>query len=115
MRPLSRPEVTRCDRLRCSAPVPDEFFPSVEQLSWQALRYSRRRVHTRRPYPPALRRVRAPGKHPRHTVRPLTGMPFAAKTLEIPVGTVKSRAHRARAMLRTALTPLARERRLIRD
>ena len=38
-----------------------------------------------------------------------------AKTLEIPVGTVKSRAHRARAMLRTALTPLARERRLIRD
>jgi RNA polymerase sigma-70 factor, ECF subfamily len=38
----------------------------------------------------------------------------AAKILEVPVGTVKSRAHRGRAMLREALTPLARELRIVR-
>ena len=37
----------------------------------------------------------------------------AAQVLEIPVGTVKSRMHRGRAMLRQALTPLAREMRLL--
>jgi RNA polymerase sigma-70 factor (ECF subfamily) len=37
----------------------------------------------------------------------------AAAILGIPVGTVKSRAHRGRAMLRQALLPLARELRLI--
>lgn len=38
----------------------------------------------------------------------------AAQVLDVPVGTVKSRAHRGRAMLRQALTPVARELRLIR-
>jgi len=39
----------------------------------------------------------------------------AAKILDVPVGTVKSRTHRGRAMLRESLTPLAREIRLIRQ
>jgi RNA polymerase sigma-70 factor (ECF subfamily) len=38
----------------------------------------------------------------------------AATILNVPVGTIKSRAHRGRAMLREVLTPLARERRLLR-
>ena len=38
----------------------------------------------------------------------------AAAVLEIPVGTVKSRAHRGRAMLRTSLASHAKELRLIR-
>ncbi len=38
----------------------------------------------------------------------------AARVLDIPVGTIKSRVHRGRAMLRRALTPLARERRLLK-
>jgi RNA polymerase sigma-70 factor (ECF subfamily) len=38
----------------------------------------------------------------------------AAEILDVPVGTVKSRAHRGRGMLREALTPLARELRMIR-
>ena len=38
----------------------------------------------------------------------------AAAILQVPVGTIKSRAHRGRAMLRQALLPLARERRMIR-
>ena len=38
----------------------------------------------------------------------------AAQILEVPVGTVKSRVHRGRAMLREALTPLAKELRMIR-
>ena len=38
----------------------------------------------------------------------------AATILGVPVGTIKSRAHRGRAMLREALTPLAREIRMIR-
>jgi RNA polymerase sigma-70 factor (ECF subfamily) len=38
----------------------------------------------------------------------------AASLLSVPVGTIKSRAHRGRAMLRETLTPLARERRLMR-
>jgi RNA polymerase sigma-70 factor (ECF subfamily) len=39
----------------------------------------------------------------------------AATILEVPVGTIKSRAHRGRAMLRDALLPAAREMRLIRE
>jgi RNA polymerase sigma-70 factor (ECF subfamily) len=39
----------------------------------------------------------------------------AAGVLEVPVGTVKSRLHRGRAMLRQALLPLARDRRMVRD
>ena len=39
----------------------------------------------------------------------------AAKILDVPVGTIKSRAHRGRAMLREALLPLARQRRLVRE
>jgi RNA polymerase sigma-70 factor (ECF subfamily) len=38
----------------------------------------------------------------------------AAEVLGVPVGTVKSRTSRGRAMLRAALLPVARERRLIR-
>jgi RNA polymerase sigma-70 factor (ECF subfamily) len=38
----------------------------------------------------------------------------AAKILNVPVGTIKSRAHRGREMLRESLLPVARERRLIR-
>ena len=39
----------------------------------------------------------------------------AAGVLEVPVGTIKSRVHRARAMLRQGLLPLGRQRRLVRD
>src|SRR3954468_12109186 len=39
----------------------------------------------------------------------------AAAVMGVPVGTVKSRAHRGRAMLRTELLPLARELRLTRE
>jgi RNA polymerase sigma-70 factor (ECF subfamily) len=39
----------------------------------------------------------------------------AAAVLDVPVGTIKSRAHRGRAMLRGALAPIAREMRLIRQ
>ena len=38
----------------------------------------------------------------------------AARILDVPVGTIKSRAHRGRGMLREALTPLAKELRLVR-
>ena len=38
----------------------------------------------------------------------------AGKVLGVPVGTVKSRAHRGRSMLREALTPVAREMRLLK-
>lgn len=38
---------------------------------------------------------------------------LAAQVLDVPVGTIKSRAHRGRAMLRTALAPLARGLRII--
>jgi RNA polymerase sigma-70 factor (ECF subfamily) len=37
----------------------------------------------------------------------------AAGILDVPLGTIKSRSHRGRAMLRAALLPLARERRLV--
>jgi RNA polymerase sigma-70 factor (ECF subfamily) len=37
----------------------------------------------------------------------------AARVLDVPVGTIKSRAHRGRTMLREALTPLAKELRMI--
>lgn len=39
--------------------------------------------------------------------------PKAAEILQVPVGTIKSRAHRGRAMLREALLPLAHDRRLV--
>src|SRR5882724_263571 len=39
----------------------------------------------------------------------------AARLMGVPVGTIKSRAHRGRALLKQALLPIARERRLIRD
>jgi len=39
----------------------------------------------------------------------------AAGVLGVPVGTVKSRAHRGRAMLRQALLPLAKEMRLVKE
>ena len=38
----------------------------------------------------------------------------AAGVLEVPVGTIKSRTHRGRAMLREALLPLAKERRWVK-
>ena len=38
-----------------------------------------------------------------------------AEILEVPVGTIKSRAHRGRAMLRETLLPVAKERRLLRE
>jgi RNA polymerase sigma-70 factor (ECF subfamily) len=37
----------------------------------------------------------------------------AAEVLQVPVGTIKSRAHRGRLMIREALLPLARQRRLV--
>ena len=39
----------------------------------------------------------------------------AASILDVPEGTIKSRAHRGRGMLREALLPVARDMRLIRD
>ena len=39
----------------------------------------------------------------------------AASVLGVPVGTIKSRTHRGRAMLREALLPLARDLRLVRE
>jgi RNA polymerase sigma-70 factor (ECF subfamily) len=39
----------------------------------------------------------------------------AAGILEVPVGTIKSRTHRGRAMLRQTLHPIAKEHRLIRE
>jgi RNA polymerase sigma-70 factor (ECF subfamily) len=41
------------------------------------------------------------------------GVEEAAEILEVPGGTVKSRAHRGRGMLRRALLPVARERRWV--
>ncbi len=38
-----------------------------------------------------------------------------ATILDVPVGTIKSRTHRGRAMLRRALLPMAKDRRLIRE
>jgi RNA polymerase sigma-70 factor (ECF subfamily) len=38
----------------------------------------------------------------------------AAAILEVPVGTIKSRAHRGRGMLRQALAPLAREMKMVK-
>ena len=37
----------------------------------------------------------------------------AAGLLDVPVGTIKSRAHRGRLMMRDVLRPVARERRLV--
>ena len=39
----------------------------------------------------------------------------AAEVLHVPVGTIKSRAHRGRAMLRQTLLPVARQARIVRD
>jgi RNA polymerase sigma-70 factor (ECF subfamily) len=39
----------------------------------------------------------------------------AAQVLGVPVGTIKSRAHRGRTMLREELLPLARQARIVRD
>jgi RNA polymerase sigma-70 factor (ECF subfamily) len=41
------------------------------------------------------------------------GQEDAAGLLDVPLGTIKSRAHRGRAMLRTALAPMARDRRSV--
>ncbi len=38
----------------------------------------------------------------------------AAEILDVPVGTIKSRTHRGRAMLRQALLPLARQMRMVK-
>lgn len=43
------------------------------------------------------------------------GVQEAADILQVPTGTIKSRAHRGRAMLRQTLLPLARERRLVTE
>lgn len=43
------------------------------------------------------------------------GVQEAARILQVPDGTIKSRAHRGRGMLRQTLLPLARERRLVRE
>jgi RNA polymerase sigma-70 factor (ECF subfamily) len=43
------------------------------------------------------------------------GIEEAADILEVPSGTIKSRTHRGRAMLRERLRPLARERRLVTE
>ena len=43
------------------------------------------------------------------------GVREAAEILDVPAGTVKSRAHRGRVMLRKILFPMARERRWITD
>jgi RNA polymerase sigma-70 factor (ECF subfamily) len=43
------------------------------------------------------------------------GMHEAAEILQVPSGTIKSRAHRGRAMLRESLLPLARELRLVTE
>jgi RNA polymerase sigma-70 factor (ECF subfamily) len=43
------------------------------------------------------------------------GVDEAAVILKVPSGTIKSRAHRGRAMLRQRLLPLARERRMVED
>ena len=43
------------------------------------------------------------------------GVQEAADILEVPSGTIKSRGHRGRAMLREKLLPLARERRLVTE
>jgi RNA polymerase sigma-70 factor (ECF subfamily) len=43
------------------------------------------------------------------------GQAEAGEVLEVPVGTIKSRLHRGRAMLRQALLPLARDRRMVRE
>lgn len=39
----------------------------------------------------------------------------AGRVLAVPVGTIKSRLHRGRAMLRATLLPVAKERRLVRE
>jgi len=43
------------------------------------------------------------------------GVQETAQILQVPDGTIKSRAHRGRAMLRRTLLPLARERRLVTE
>jgi len=43
------------------------------------------------------------------------GVAEAAEILQVPDGTIKSRAHRGRGMLRKLLLPLARERRLVSE
>lgn len=116
----------RIDRLRATAS--DKESVSLDQLVSEP------------PAPPLDPSADGPWREPeavfqefsdRHVIRALQSLPEeirwtllladvegmdhadAAAVLDVPLGTVKSRSHRGRAMLRDALEPVAREMRLI--